>query len=91
MLIYFYDSFYYPNDGEMYKNLVLYPYPRFGVGTFPNIFRFFVPVIFIVILSIFFSAKMWLNNDKAAGYLFITFMIPFFSGVIFIIAYFTFS
>ena len=87
MLIYFYDSFYYP-DGEMYKNLVLYPYPRFGVGTFPVYFSF-VPVIFIVILSIFFSAKMWLNNDKAAGYLFITFMIPFFSGVIFIIAYFT--
>ena len=87
MLVYVYDSFYYP-DSEMYKNLIKYPYPQFGVGTIPIYFSF-IPVVIIVISSIYFSAKMWLNNDKAAGYLFITFMIPFFSGFLFILAYLT--
>ena len=85
MLVYVYDSFYYP-DSEIYKNLIKYPYPQFGVGTIPVYFSF-IPVVIIVISSIYFSAKMWLNKDKAAGYLLITFMIPFFSGFLFILAY----
>ena len=55
MLVYVYDSFYYP-DSEMYKNLIKYPYPKFGVGTIPIYFSF-IPVVIIVISSIYFQQK----------------------------------
>ena len=74
VIIYFFDSLQYPG-GEIYKNLIKYPYPKYGVGTIP-IFIASIPVVIASLTSVVISGIMWRNGDKASGYLIISFLIP---------------
>ena len=74
IMVYFFDSFQYP-EGEMYKNLIEYPFPKYGVGTIP-LFIASIPVILASFTSVIISGIMWRNGDKSSGYLIISFLIP---------------
>ena len=55
IFVYFYDSFFYP-DSEIYRDLLKYPRPIFGVGTVPIflsclIAKFISSFLFILLLG----------------------------------------
>ncbi len=73
-LMYLFDSFSYPN-GEIYKDLVNYPYPKLGVGTIP-VRLSLIPIGMINISAVIISYLLWRKGDNVSKYLLLSFIIP---------------
>ena len=72
--MYLFDSFSHPN-GEIYKDLVNYPYPKLGVGTIP-VRLSLIPIGMINISAVIISYLLWRKGDNVSKYLLLSFIIP---------------